>query len=51
MKPLLHELSWTVSDYCLVGEVGLEPTLLAEQDFESSASTNFATRPWIMIVT
>ncbi len=33
-----------------MGEVGLEPTLLAEQDFESSASTNFATRPWITIL-
>lgn len=27
----------------MVPVVGLEPTLLAEQDFESSASTNFTT--------
>ena len=27
----------------LVLRVGIEPTLLAEQDFESSASTNSAT--------
>ena len=30
----------------LVALVGLEPTLLAELDFESSASTNSATGPW-----
>ena len=29
----------------LVALVGLEPTLLAELDFESSASTNSATGP------
>lgn len=27
----------------LVPRVGIEPTLLAERDFESRASTNFAT--------
>ena len=30
----------------LVALVGLEPTLIAELDFESSASTNSATGPW-----
>jgi hypothetical protein len=29
----------------VVGEVGLEPTILAERDFESRAYTNSATRP------
>jgi hypothetical protein len=29
----------------MVGEVGLEPTILAEHDFESCAYTNSATRP------
>ncbi len=32
-------------EYNLVALVGLEPTLLAELDFESSASTNSATGP------
>jgi len=30
--------------FTLVPRVGLEPTLLAEPDFESGASTNFTTR-------
>lgn len=34
----------------LVALVGLEPTLLAELDFESSASTNSATGPWTQAV-
>ena len=34
----------------LVALVGLEPTLIAELDFESSASTNSATGPWIQTV-
>ena len=30
----------------MVGEVGIEPTILAEHDFESCAYTNSATRPY-----
>ena len=30
----------------MVRVVGLEPTLLAEPDFESGASTNFTTPAW-----
>ena len=29
----------------MVGEVGIEPTILAEHDFESCAYTSSATRP------
>ena len=35
----------------LVALVGLEPTLLAELDFESSASTNSATGPDALRIT
>lgn len=34
--------------YRMVALVGIEPTLLAELDFESSASTNSATRPMVL---
>ena len=41
-----HVFTWVF--FILVALVGLEPTLLAELDFESSASTNSATgpKPW-----
>ena len=34
----------------MVPPVGLEPTLLAEPDFESDVSTNFTTEAWARIV-
>jgi hypothetical protein len=34
----------------MVPAVGLEPTLLSEQDFESSASTNFTTPAFIFLI-
>ena len=41
---------WTVWDGCLVPLAGIEPALLAELDFESSASTNSATGAQIAFV-
>ena len=41
---LLYRLSYKPIVQLLVPKVGLEPTLLAELDFESSASTNFTTQ-------
>ena len=37
-------LSWTALDFFVVPGAGLEPAHLAAGDFESPASTNFATR-------
>lgn len=40
---MISNLAW-----CL--RSGLEPTLLAEPDFESGVSTNFTTEAWARIV-
>ncbi len=40
----LHK-NLALNEVFMVGEVGLEPTILAEHDFESCAYTNSATRP------
>ena len=40
---------FSLAFYLFVLEVGIEPTLPKELDFESSASTNSATRALVMV--
>lgn len=48
---LLYSGEVAYFDKQMVPPVGIEPTLLAEPDFESGVSTNFTTEAWARIVT
>ena len=46
MDPVNHGLDESIMNGLIVPEVGIEPTLREEHDFESCASANSATRAY-----